>query len=144
MSAPWDGRPANPDADGWHWLLVAHGIGHPFPMLWAADGRMWDAGDAGWAHYEDIATRWRYLGPCLTPADHAAAVQAERAAIRRMIVPRVKQAIAEGFDVERAILETDIGNTSALAAAVEAAREEDRAVWPKWAESILKMLRDAG
>jgi hypothetical protein len=80
MSAPWDGRPANPDADGWHWLLVAHGIGHPFPMLWAADGRMWDAGDAGWAHYEDIATRWRYLGPCLTPADHAAAVQAEREA----------------------------------------------------------------
>jgi hypothetical protein len=70
------GVPLNSERDGWHWVLVAHGVGHPFPMLWAADGRMWDAGDAGWVLAEDIAPRWRYLGPCLTPAEVAARVAA--------------------------------------------------------------------
>ena len=72
----WNGIPDNPQTVGWHWLLAAHGIGHAFPMMWDASGRMWDAGDAGWVHAEEIGPRWRYLGPVLTPAEIAAQVEA--------------------------------------------------------------------
>jgi len=158
MSAPWDGRPANPDADGWHWLLVAHGIGHPFPMLWAADGRMWDAGDAGWAHYEDIATRWRYLGPCLTPADHAAAAQAERAACAQLIMTRRAGWLDEGNPSEdepvnfyfafaaKLLIDAILarGDTSALAAAVEAGRREEREACEHGAGAVGERLGKEG
>lgn len=132
MSAPWDGKPENPERDGWHWLLVAFGVGHPFPMMWAADGMMWDAGDAGWTHAEDIATRWRYLGPCLTPAEHAAAVQAERAACAEIAKGRSKAPPEIGDDWRHGPAEAEFiagrilvrGDTSALAAVVKSAYRE--------------------
>lgn len=101
---PWPGEPGvplHPERDGWHWMLVTHGIGHAFPMLWDAGGRMWDAGDAGWTLAEDIATRWRYLGPCLTPADlaaeRAAAAEAMREACAKTLMDETSRldALAE-------------------------------------------------
>jgi hypothetical protein len=86
-SQSWGGVPQNPERDGWHWLLNADGVGDPFPMLWDADGKMWDAGDAGWMLAEEVAVRRTYLGPCLTPADaieRNAAVAARDEAIREM------------------------------------------------------------
>lgn len=70
------GYPLNYEVDGWHWVITACGFGHPFPMSWDAIGRMWDAGDAGWVHAEDFATRWRYLGPCIPPDELTAREQA--------------------------------------------------------------------
>ena len=75
----WDGRPENPERDGWHWLCAAVGIGAPYPMLWSADGKAWDTGD-GWVFCTDpaLTERQRYLGPCLLPEEVAALVAAAR------------------------------------------------------------------
>jgi hypothetical protein len=69
------GVPMNPDQDGWHIL------GHP-------DGRWgayaWDAKRGTWWVVNQEAPpaciHGAYLGPCLTPAQHTAQVEQERAA----------------------------------------------------------------
>jgi hypothetical protein len=83
MSDAWDGRPQNPERDGWHWLCAAVGTGAPYPMLWCADGKAWDTGD-GWIFCTDPALieRRRYLGPCLTPDEIAAREAASAEAMR--------------------------------------------------------------
>lgn len=66
------GVPLNPDRDGWHWLMIGPGVSNPFPVLWYASGDIWEVGEDGYVDAADISTRWRYLGPCLTPAEVAA------------------------------------------------------------------------
>lgn len=68
MTETWDGYPENPERDGWHWLASSEG---PVPALWARPA---------WRHCRDfwipqaepewmVRQGWRYLGPCLTPAE---------------------------------------------------------------------------
>jgi hypothetical protein len=74
----WDGRPENPERDGWHWVTI---------LQWddAPVARYWQAATQVWGQYRPLAEpsricgHWRYLGPALPPAQVAAAVQAERA-----------------------------------------------------------------
>ena len=117
MTWPTDrpGYPRDAERDGWHWLMIGPGIGHPFPMLWCADGEMWEAGDDGYVDAADISTRWNYLGPCYTQADLDAAVQAER-------VRLIGSCRAEMCRVRS----MDHGPTSALDAAVAKARDQGR------------------
>lgn len=83
----WDGRPQNPDRDGWHWLAPA--IDPTLPpgaYRWHAPPRadvvgMWDG-----AYPKDMVRRgYTYLAPCLTPEEHAALL-AERDAARAVAV----------------------------------------------------------
>ena len=81
MTAAWDGVPQNPERDGWHWLVPAiNPTLPPGAYCWHAPPRsdvvgMWDAG-----HPLDVVRRcYAYLGPCLTPAEHAAALAAAHA-----------------------------------------------------------------
>jgi hypothetical protein len=74
-SWPFDDRPGvpvGPERDGWHWLdgepgkwIAADGIWYVYAVP------LWDETDK----WRDVA----YGGPCLTPAEHAAAIAAARA-----------------------------------------------------------------
>jgi hypothetical protein len=70
------GYPQNPERDGWHW--VQNNGGKPSCQRWKAG--MWSiSGEAGWtAAQVATLTHLRYLGPCLTPAEVAAQVEAAR------------------------------------------------------------------
>jgi hypothetical protein len=76
----WPGEPGvplNPERDGWHWVESAEG---PVPALWARPlwrhcRDFWDQRSPEWMEEQ----QWRYLGPCLTPAEveshkHAAVI----------------------------------------------------------------------
>lgn len=75
MSKQWDGRPENPERDGWHFLRHIHQPADDLPLvrLWEADGTEWPDYDYDLA---GVAARYRYLGPCLTPAEVEARVAA--------------------------------------------------------------------
>jgi len=72
------GVPLNPERDGWHWLRRrANGAAS---VWWWIDGD----GDGDFSWYEDddgdpdfMARQFDYEGPCITPAEHAAALAAE-------------------------------------------------------------------
>lgn len=73
------GVPLNPERDGWHWLVPS--INHALPpgaYRWHAPPRpdvigQWDAG-----YPQDVVRRgYDYLGPCLTPNEHASALAAQ-------------------------------------------------------------------
>lgn len=122
------GYPMNPERDGWHWI--------DRPILGLKPMRWLEAAGGGWVESpvccfasEAAANNWRYLGPCPTPADLAAAVEAER--------ERTKEACAKAADEvserERdmnislaadAIRVLDLGPTTALAEATQRARAE--------------------
>jgi hypothetical protein len=71
----WDGRPLNPERDGVHWLNLAGDV--IAAQWWAADA-LWTWGDRQWTPSVASAARWFYLGPCQTPAEVAAQVEAAR------------------------------------------------------------------
>lgn len=90
MSEQWNGVPQNPERDGWHWLLRLAG---EKPGVW-----FWDADAQGWRPAllaEDFVKHLTYLGPCLTPAEVAAAVQAECAVLREACANIVRQKAIE-------------------------------------------------
>lgn len=69
MTDTWDGRPENPERDGTHWIIGRTGI------AFAAE---WDATTGDWAWVGGDERGWIYAGPCLTPAEVAARVDAAR------------------------------------------------------------------
>jgi len=69
------GVPLNPERDGWHWLKHPEDL-RPFPSAWNAELQGWPSGAVHSPQWV-VDLGFAYLGPCLTPADHAAAVQAE-------------------------------------------------------------------
>lgn len=70
---PWDGMPQNPERDGWHWLQCNNEA--PEANYWRALNREFHGLD-GMAITANPA--WRYLGPCLTPAEVTAMVEDAR------------------------------------------------------------------
>jgi len=73
------GVPVNPERDGWHWLEWMDYCGtKPTGMIdqfkWERDG-YWDRTTHRSARYWAC---WRYIGPCLTPAEVDARVQQAR------------------------------------------------------------------
>ena len=75
----WPGKPGvplNPARDGWHWLTRKNGL---WPEAWRwnpdADGRgAWAETDCD-GQPEEMVKWYRYIGPCLTPAEVDARVQ---------------------------------------------------------------------
>lgn len=70
MTDAWDGRPANPERDGWHWLHHAEDL-RPCPTPWDADHAAWCSGGMH-SPRGVVDLGYCYLGPCLTPAEVAA------------------------------------------------------------------------
>ena len=76
MSDAWDGRPPGDAAqrDGWHWMQAGR---DPKPAGWSAERQLWWLAESPLGYAPgDAAAAWEYLGPCLTPAEHAAAIRA--------------------------------------------------------------------
>ena len=74
------GVPMHPERDGWHWLqwvglFPADQADAPTVRRWEKDG-WWDGSMHRHARYWQQG--WRYLGPCLTPAEVAARDAAAR------------------------------------------------------------------
>jgi hypothetical protein len=85
MSDTWDGVPLNPERDGWHWVVAADPSisTESAPWWWRADAQNWlpPCDVSGALPLSPARVQWRYLGPCLLPAEHAALL-AERDALR--------------------------------------------------------------
>ena len=109
MTKQWDGRPQNPERDGWHWLH--HRIeSTPQPVRWIAEIDAW-ASDAAYSPEGVIELGWRYRGPCLTPAE----VAAREAAARR-----------EGIEAAALAAANYQLNNDGCAAAIRALLEDGR------------------
>lgn len=102
------GVPLNPERDGWHWVVAADpGVStESAPWWWCADKQHWlpPVAVSGTLPLSPSRVQWRYLGPCLTPAEVAAreadaALRVVREAMRK---PSYKQVNGGGI----AILET--------------------------------------
>lgn len=77
MTDAWDGRPERPERDGWHWLQAKSGD-EPECGYWCAE--QWRIGT--WMQSPWVASKWRYLGPCLTPDEVTAREVAAAEAMR--------------------------------------------------------------
>jgi hypothetical protein len=120
MTDAWDGRPQNPERDGWHWLL--DGNHEPYLLQWGSDNQRW--GDYPGTSATDLAEFGiGYLGPCLTPAEVAASIEAARRDEREACA-----ALCEAW----AKMDADIG---ALKAAVT------RILGPDWPDDGLPVAR---
>ncbi len=123
MTWPTDrpGYPMHAERDGWHWLHHHEDL-RPIPAMWNAELHGWAC---GLLHSPGgiVDLGYRYLGPCLTPTDLEAAVQAERAACAECVA-----SFGDGaFGTKRAALAIRArGNTDALAA-LRAIAEETQA-----------------
>jgi hypothetical protein len=78
------GAPLHPERDGAHWIVRD---GRIVPARWTAGNEAWRPADkctpfAGYSAHGPTVARWRYLGPCLTPAEVAAALAAQAMAMR--------------------------------------------------------------
>ena len=91
MSEQWDGRPENPEQDGWHWLRTGDSL---VTCEWSAA--------RGWRDETWIVRAWElpYAGPCLTPAE----VEAEKAATRREGIEAAAKEVDCGCDIRDAVL----------------------------------------
>lgn len=70
MTDAWDGRPQNPERDGWHWLHHPEDI-RPIVQPWDAEYASWISG-AMYSPQGVVDLGFRYLGPALLPAEVAA------------------------------------------------------------------------
>ena len=84
----WPGEPGvplNPERDGWHWVLADEE--HLIPYEWRPAGvcerGRWGAHWAFDIEAEIDPRTCRYVAPCLTPGQHAAAIAAAREEGRR-------------------------------------------------------------
>ena len=71
MGDAWEGRPQNPERDGWHWVMPARGIGITSPRLWHAQIARWEMLDGTLSFATEAAEMWRYVAPCITPDEVA-------------------------------------------------------------------------
>lgn len=71
------GVPMNPEKDGWHWFFDTNEPEFMAAAFWRSCRQDWHVDGEDLAA-SDLETAG-YGGPCLTPADHAAAVAQARA-----------------------------------------------------------------
>lgn len=137
MTDKWDGQPQKPDHGLAHQLENQRGDVR-FVALWCEQDQMWAFPD-GTMHGPSRVTHLRYLGPCLTPAEVAAAVMAERERCAKHLengnflhddAPIAKMA----RECATAIRKQPVpeGADAALAAVVAAARREGIEAAAQW------------
>ena len=76
MTEQWDGRPENPERDGWHFLQHPEDL-RPVPTPWDAAHAAWCSGGMH-SPQGVVELGYHYVGPCLTPAEVAAREAAAR------------------------------------------------------------------
>lgn len=63
----WDGRPEDPEQDGWHWL---QGSPPAVPVWWCAGAGAWICGPVG-IQPAGMVPGFTYRGPCRPPPEPA-------------------------------------------------------------------------
>jgi hypothetical protein len=122
------GVPLNPERDGWHWLQSERGRGLA-PKEWrAGETRRWCMSNGELCADWQIAERYTYLGPCLTPAEVAAR---ERAARR------------EGREEAARIFDEHAGDLEAWAASHPEMAEAEPEYWAEQHRQYEQHLRYA-
>ncbi len=109
----WDGRPQNPDTDGWHWIRH-HDASFIAPIEWRKNSG-WVCNNIPMLPSEVqrfVIDCCEYLGPCLTPAEHASLLR-ERDSTK---------AVNEGLRAENTYLYVALERTERK---VEVARQWD-------------------
>lgn len=158
---PWPGEPGvplHPEMDGWHWAEPCSGA-KPIPIHWCVNSfyrGMWAIREAVFSAPDFAARGWRYLAPCILPsglaAERAAAAEAMREAcdeiaLRHKAKVEINEPLwHEGQDwaaqrISDAIRALPIPTSDALAAAVEAARREEREACAALCERDAALLR---
>ena len=144
------GVPLNPERDGWHWVVAAdpNVSTESAPWRWASGNQHWlpPVDVSGALPLNPSRVQWRYLGRCHTPAEVSALIEAarreEREACARVLYAsatrleesagrrRLNQVDAYAAPILRgtadAIRALNPERSYGLAAAVEAARREER------------------
>lgn len=92
MADAWDGRPQNPERDGWHWLHHPEDL-RPMVQPWNAELGGWVSG-ALHSPQGVVDLGFRYLGPALLPTE--VATQIEQA--RRQGAEAMREAAARVVD----------------------------------------------
>jgi len=108
MTDAWDGRPQNPERDGWHAIGWIGGVpANTYVVLWSPDHkRLRDkteapcpgylfGGDAGFMSPKMAARHYRYLGPCLLSEEITAREAASSEAMREACVAVVQEWAAD-------------------------------------------------
>ena len=90
----WDGVPENPERDGWHFLHHPEDL-RPVPCAWDAAHAAWCSGGMH-SPQGVLDLGFRYLGPCLTPAEVAAREAASAEAMREACADVAQQVADEG------------------------------------------------
>lgn len=70
------GFPMFPERDGWHWVATQGNALRPLYWCWKSES--WCASADPWANFWKYTDSWSYIGPCLTPAQIAELLAAER------------------------------------------------------------------
>jgi hypothetical protein len=116
------GVPLNPEKDGWHWLADPASTQFYFwhrPVKWIGEIESWlFGGCVTWREMNE--TGWRYLGPCLKPAE-ADALRAENARLREALTW-----YGQDYDYEKRCSQWD-GGAKARAALDPDGQKERRA-----------------
>jgi hypothetical protein len=110
----WPGEPGvplNPERNGLHW--IQHYNDDPITYEWCATYNEWFLGPntdygEGWQKAEYVGINYKYLGPCLTPAEMDARVkEARRDALEEAAQECDKRGAATSADAIRALGEKE-------------------------------------
>ena len=97
MTGAWDGRPENPERDGWHWLHHPEDL-RPMVAAWNAELGGWVSG-ALHSPQGVVDLGFSYLGPALFPAEVAAREAAAAEAMREACASvEVRVTVPDGAD----------------------------------------------
>lgn len=91
QAQPWDGRPKNPEREGWHWF---RGATHECVGWWSAEHKGWALSTGERLSAQVMANCYLYCGPCPTPAELDVIADAHAARVTELLE-------ANNRDVER-------------------------------------------
>jgi uncharacterized protein YdbL (DUF1318 family) len=117
-AAEWDGVPLNPERNGWHWLKDDVRA-EPVATIWSAELGSWVSG-AAYSPSGVVELGFCYLGPCHTPAEVAALIEAARQEEREANARIAEETDAGWFD-------TRTFTAQKIAAAIRARSTEEGA-----------------
>lgn len=137
MTDAWDGRPENPERDGWHWLQDANG--DLWCWRWYPSHQWFWAGNRT-VRPREATTEYRYLGPCITPDEVAAREAAAAEAMREACEARIRtypidcemrpytamEVVNRDIALADEIAALPLPAADALARALDQARKEER------------------
>lgn len=122
MTDAWDGRPENPERDGWHWLYRPEDL-RPMVQPWNAKLGGWISG-ALHSPRGVVDFGFRYLGPALLPVVVEAREAAAAEAMRQSAEDRATRDGA--YATSAHIRALPLPAADALARALDQARAEER------------------